>query len=179
MIDARRMRWLVVLAVSCLGSACKSRSERVRDAAPLDSSDVARDPRVKTAGAASEPSIPRDWASIKARDTLTAIAAYNSTTYFIYRGEPMGYEYELLREFAKDHGLALKLIVVQSRDSMFTMLRNGNVDLVANRLVPIPEDSGVVSYTHALYQVPPVVVQRKDPPAVAAAKLPKPADTLL
>jgi membrane-bound lytic murein transglycosylase F len=173
------MKWVVVLAVVCLGSACKSRSERVRDAAPLDSSDVARDPRVKTAGPASEPSIPRDWASIKARDTLTAIAAYNSTTYFIYRGEPMGYEYELLREFAKDHGIALKLIVVQSRDSMFTMLRNGKVDLVANRLVPIPEDSGVVSYTHALYLVPPVVVQRKDPPAVAAAKLPKPADTLL
>jgi peptidoglycan lytic transglycosylase F len=176
MVEAR-MKWLLVL--SCLGLACKSRSERVRDAAPLDSSDVARDPRVTTAGPGSEPSIPRDWASIKARDTLTAIAAYNSTTYFIYRGEPMGYEYELLREFAKDHGLALKLIVVQNRDSMFTMLRNGKVDLVANRLVPVPEDSGVVSYTHALYQVPPVVVQRKDAPAVAAAQLPKPADTLL
>jgi membrane-bound lytic murein transglycosylase F len=172
---------LATLGVICViaGAACKSRTERARDAAPLDSSDVVRDPGVKTAGPAGQPAVPRDWASIKARDTLTAIAAYNSTTYFIYRGEPMGYEYDLLKQFAADHGLALKVIVVQNRDSMFAMLRSGKVDVVANRLVPAPQDSGVVAYTRALYQVPPVVVQRKDPPAVAAAKLPKPADTLI
>ena len=141
----------------------------MRDAAPLDSTDVARDSGVKTAGVAGEPAIPRDWASIKARDTLTAIAAYNSTTYFIYRGEPMGYEYDLLKEFTSDHGLALKVIVVQDRDSMFALLRSGKADVVANRLVPTSEDSGRVAYTRALYHVPPVVVQRKDPPGVAAA----------
>ena len=174
-----RQRFLGVLAATCLCFACKSRADRVRDAAPLDSSDVVRDSGVKTAGPAGERAVPRDWASIKARDTITAIAAYNSTTYFIYRGEPMGYEYELLKQFAADHGLALKVIVVQNRDSMFAMLRSGKVDLVANRLVPAPEDSGVVAYSLALYHVPPVVVQRKAPPAVAAAKLPKPADTLI
>jgi len=162
-----------------MGLGCKSRTERAREAAPLDSSDVVRDSGVTTAGPASERAIPRDWASIKARDTLTAIAAYNSTTYFIYRGEPMGYEYDLLRQFASDHGLALKVIVVQNRDSMFAMLRSGKADIVANRLVPVPADSGLVAYTRALYQVPPVVVQRKDAPAAAAAKLPKPADTLI
>ena len=175
----RHLAVLAVLAVTSSGLGCKSRAERVRDAAPLDSSDVARDAGVKTAGLNGEPAVPRDWASIKARDTLTAIAAYNSTTYFIYRGEPMGYEYDLLKEFASDHDLALKVIVVQDRDSMFALLRSGKADVVASRLVPAPEDSGRVAYTRALYQVPPVVVQRKDPPAVAAAQLPKPADTLI
>ena len=175
----QRRLFLGLLAAACSILSCKSRTERARDAAPLDSSDVARDPGVKTAGIAGEPGVPRDWASIKARDTITAIAVYNSTTYFIYRGEPMGYEYDLLKQFASDHGLALKIIVVQNRDSMFALLRSGKVDLVANRLVPLPEDSGVVAYTRGLYQVPPVVVQRKNPPAVAAAKLPKPADTLV
>src|SRR5574338_148937 len=65
---ARCMKPLVFGALAaCLVLACKSRRERVRDAAPLDSSDLARDPRVKTAGPASEPSIPRDWASIRSR----------------------------------------------------------------------------------------------------------------
>ena len=167
---------LLAFLAACSTLACKSREERVRDAAPLDSTDIARDPGVKTAGVAGEPAIPRDWASIKARDTLTAIAAYNSTTYFIYRGEPMGYEYDLLKAFAADHDLTLKVIVVQNRDSMLALLRSGKADIVANRLVPAPEDSGRVAYTRALYQVPPVVVQRKGPPS-AAAQLPPPIDT--
>jgi membrane-bound lytic murein transglycosylase MltF len=28
------------------------------------------------------------------------LALTNSTTYFVYRGEPLGYEYELLQSFA-------------------------------------------------------------------------------
>ena len=164
-----RVAACAALYVAGVAGGCKSRSERVRDAAPLDSSDVVRDSGVKTAGPGDSRAVPRDWSAIKARDTLTAIAAYNSTTYFIYRGEPMGYEYSLLKAFAADHGLALKVIVVQDRDSMFAMLRSGKADLVANRLVPAPEDSGLVAYTRALYHTQPVVVQRKNPSTVTAA----------
>ena len=35
------------------------------------------------------------------RDTLSALIGYSSTSYFIYRGKAMGYEYELLKKFAK------------------------------------------------------------------------------
>jgi membrane-bound lytic murein transglycosylase F len=168
----------LVLAVVA-SSACESRLERARDAAPLDSSDVARDAGVATDRAGRDLAIPRDWIAIKASDTLRVLAAYNSTTYFIYRGEPMGYEYDLLKAFADEHDLALKIVVVQSRDSMFAMLRSGNADLVANRLIPIPEDSGVVAYTRALYHANPVVVQRDAPPAAVMAKLPDPVDTVL
>src|SRR5687767_4490589 len=167
-----------LLAVVSL-AACESRTESARDAAPLDSSDVARDAGVATDRPGRDLAIPRDWIAIKASDTLRVIAAYNSTTYFIYRGEPMGYEYELLKQFAADHDLVLKVIVVQNRDSMVAMLRSGQADLVANRLIPTPEDSGVVAYTRALYHANPVVVQRKAPPQAAMAKLPKPADTVL
>ena len=31
---------------------------------------------------------------------LVATTDYNSTNYFIYRGEPMGYQYEMLKSFA-------------------------------------------------------------------------------
>jgi len=175
--DASVYLRLVALGLSL--AACKSRSERARDAAPLDSSDVARDAGVATDGPGDELAVPRDWTAIRARDTLRVIAAYNSTTYFIYRGEPMGYEYDLLKQFAADHDLALKVVVVQNRDSMFAMLRSGQADLVANRLIPVPEDSGLVAYTRALYQANPVVVQRKASPQAAMAKLPEPVDTVL
>ncbi|PYS86809.1 MAG: hypothetical protein DMF70_01660 [Acidobacteria bacterium] len=34
--------------------------------------------------------INRDLADIKKRGTLIVLAPYNATTYFIYRGEPLG-----------------------------------------------------------------------------------------
>ncbi len=56
--------------------------------------------------------INRDLAQIRERGSLVVLAPYNSTTYFIYQGEPAGYEYELLRAFAKDLGVTLKMVVV-------------------------------------------------------------------
>ncbi|MEX1186952.1 MAG: transporter substrate-binding domain-containing protein [Gemmatimonadaceae bacterium] len=116
------------------------------------------------------PSIQRDLPAIAQRDTLVVIAPYNSTTYFLYRAEPMGYEYELLKKFAEDLDVKLRMLVVTERDSMFKLLRAGKGDIVAARLVAAPEDSGVVAYTRALYATNPVLVQiSTSPPAVVVA----------
>ena len=112
-----------------------------------------------------------DLAAIKWRDTLTVLAPYNSTTYFIYKGEPMGYEYELLKAFAADHHVVLKLVVVQTRDSLMQMLLAGKGDLAAARLIPMNEDTGRVAFTRQLYRTEPVLVQRGAPPAVAEKEL--------
>jgi len=118
------------------------------------------------------PSVAHDLPAIQQRDTLTVIAPYNSTTYFLYRAEPMGYEYELLRKFAEDMDVTLRMLVVTERDSMVKLLRAGKGDIVAARMVPTPEDSGLVAYTKALYTTNPVLVQRAaNPPA------PAPTDT--
>jgi len=111
--------------------------------------------------------INRDLADIKKGGTLTVIAPYNATTYFIYRGEPLGYEYELLQSFAKDQGLALKMVVVADPKSLFTILNSGEGDIAANRLVPTPENEADVSFTRALYRTAPVLVQQEEPPAKA------------
>lgn len=116
------------------------------------------------------PSVAHDLPAIRERDTLTVIAPYNSTTYFLYRAEPMGFEYELLQKFAEDMSVTLRMLVVTERDSMVKLLRAGKGDIVAARMVPTPEDSGLVAYTRALYTTNPVLVQRSaDPPAVVVA----------
>jgi membrane-bound lytic murein transglycosylase F len=111
--------------------------------------------------------IERDLASIRERGTLTVLAPYNSTTYFLYRGEPMGYEYELLRTFAEEHGLALKMLVVTDRKSIFSLLNAGEGDLAAARLVPTDEDRTHVAFTNALYRTEPALVQQEAPPEEA------------
>src|SRR2546425_1604319 len=125
--------------------------------------------------------INRDLADIKKGGTLTVIAPYNATTYFIYRGEPLGYEYELLQSFAKDQGLTLKMVVVTDPKSLFTILNSGEGDIAANRLVPTVENEADVSFTRALYRTEPVLVQQGEPPAKAGkgtekALAPGPAD---
>ena len=144
---------------------------------PLSGADTSA--KTSTSPAHIEPSFARDLDDIRKRDTLIVLAPYNSTTYFLYRGEAMGYEYELLKDFAKDAGVELRVVLVQNRDSMMTMLRGGIGDIAAARLIPLPEDSGRVSYTRELYRAEPVVVQQKAPVSKAAASLPDPVDTIL
>src|SRR5918993_4463528 len=84
--------------------------------------------------------VARDLPQLREAGTLTVLAPYNSTTYFIYRGEPLGYEYELLREFAKEQGLALKMVVVADRKSLYPLLNGGDGDIAVGRIVPVPED---------------------------------------
>ena len=111
--------------------------------------------------------INRDLSDIKKSGTLTVLAPYNATTYFIYRGEPLGYEYELLQAFAKDQGLRLKMVVVADPKSLFAILNSGEGDIAANRIVPTPENETDVSFTRALYRTEPVLVQQGEPPAKA------------
>ena len=116
------------------------------------------------------PSIERDLPAIAQRDTLVVIAPFNSTTYFLYRAEPMGYEYELLKKFAEDMDVKIRMLVVADRDSMFKLLRAGEGDIVAARMVQVPEDSGLAAFTRPLYTTEPVLVQRSTgAPAVVVA----------
>lgn len=111
------------------------------------------------------PPIARDWAQVVARDTLVALLTFNSTGYFIHRGEPMGFEYELLSAFADEHELFLRTEVVRDRGDLFKALNLGTGDVVASRLVASPEYEAVAGLTRPLYGSTPVVIQRSGAPA--------------
>ncbi len=151
--------------------ACKEKSP------PLSGADTSA--KTSTSAAQIAPSFAWDLDDIRKRDTLIVLAPYNSTTYFLYRGEAMGYEYELLKDFAKDAGVELRVVLVQNRDSMITMLGAGKGDIASARLIPLSEDSGRIAYTRELYRSEPVVVQQKAPVSQAAANLPAAVDTIL
>jgi membrane-bound lytic murein transglycosylase F len=170
-----RLRWLLIFAliVSAL-PACKRQPKTKLEA--IDQIDRRSDvPQV-------EP-VARDLAQIRERGTLTVLAPYNSTTYFVYRGEPLGYEYELLQAFAREHDLALKMVVVTDPKSLLPLLNSGEGDIAAARLVPDGDEEAHVAFTRALYHTEPALVQQAQPPATAGhavekALAPGPADEL-
>ncbi len=64
-------------------------------------------------------------------DTLRVATLYSPTSYFIYRGDPMGYDYTLADSLAKQKGMVLDLTVVRSLSSAIDMLDSGKIDLIA------------------------------------------------
>lgn len=123
--------------------------------------------------------VDRDWAAIQASDTLVALVTFNSTSYFIYRGQPMGFEYALLRAFAEDHDLELRTVVAREPERLFRMLNEGEGDVVAARLVPIPEWSEHVGFTRSLYETRPVIVQSSTGEVGAGGERASPGDSVL
>jgi membrane-bound lytic murein transglycosylase F len=106
--------------------------------------------------------IERDLADIVERDTIVALASYTSTSYFLYRGEPYGFEYELLRDFAEEADVEFRIEVVP-RDSLLYYLNAGRGDIAAGRLIPVEEDTAAFAFSAALYETSPVVVQQEAP----------------
>ncbi len=95
------------------------------------------------------------------RDTLIAITDYNSTSYFIYRGTPMGYQYERAKELADHLGVELKVITENNIDSAFTMLNQGKGDLIAMDLTISFSRRKRVDFVDPHYQTRQMLVQRK------------------
>lgn len=67
----------------------------------------------------------------KVPDTLRVVTLYSPASYFIYRGQEMGYDYELLTALAVDRGLTLKVNIAPSLSRAIEMLDSGIVDLIA------------------------------------------------
>ncbi|WP_412060199.1 transglycosylase SLT domain-containing protein [Rubrivirga sp. IMCC45206] len=105
--------------------------------------------------------IERDLGAIMERDTLVALTSYTSTSYFLYRGLPMGYEYELLQDFAEERDVVFQIKVVP-RDSILYYLNAGLGDIAAARLQPVQEDTSRFGFTVNLYETQAAVVQAQE-----------------
>jgi membrane-bound lytic murein transglycosylase F len=99
-----------------------------------------------------------DLDAIQERGTLRAAVDNNSTSYYIYRGRRMGYEFELLRDLGKSLGVQLELVVLEDLDEAFDHLESGKVDVIAMNLENTRERSNRASFTHYLGTMSTVVV---------------------
>jgi len=102
-----------------------------------------------------------DLAEIRKRRLLRLLTPNTATTYFMWRGELMGFEYELVREFARSEGLRLEVIVPPDGEDLLDWLRQGRGDVAAAGL-STPLDRDGVAETRPVNYVTQVVVSRKD-----------------
>jgi membrane-bound lytic murein transglycosylase F len=108
----------------------------------------------------SEP-VNFDLDKIKKRGYLTAIVENSSTGYFIYKGQPMGYEYDLLNLLAKYLNVRLDIKLTTNINEAFRMLNNGEGDIIAYSLTITKKRKSIVSFTKSHFNTRQMLVQRK------------------
>ncbi len=98
---------------------------------------------------------------IRGKGKIIAVVDYNSTNYFIYRGEPMGYQFDMLKEFATHLGIDLDILVENDLDKSFELLNSGSCDLIALNLTVTQKRKRLVNFSIPISQTRQVLVQRK------------------
>lgn len=102
-----------------------------------------------------------DLDQIRERGTLTAIVNNSSTGYFIFRGQPMGYEYELLTLLAEALELKLQIKLTSDIDEAIRMLNEGEGDILALNMAVTASRKKQVAFTEHHNEIKQVLVQRK------------------
>src|SRR5574343_294709 len=108
-----------------------------------------------------QPSVDIDLPEIIKRGKLTVLAENSSTSFFIYRGRKMGFEYEILKEFANEIGVTLEVKIVSNLDNLNEMLNNGEGDIIACNYTVTRERNKSIDYSIPFLRTPQVLIQRK------------------
>ncbi len=139
----------IVLAIMLVVSSCQQQMAKTEN-----SSTEVVNPIV-------EASVDRDYEDIKKDGVLRALVVYSSTSYFLYKGQPMGFEYELLERLAEHLDLKLELVISDDLDHEFEVLNRGDVDLIAHGMTITNQRKWEVDFTEYLYLTKQVLVQKK------------------
>ena len=108
-----------------------------------------------------------DLAEIKRHGVLRIVTRNNAATFFLWRGEQVGFEFELLREFAKRHGLNVEVVIAPQHASLFEMLERGVGDVAAASLpLDVPPRTESVAMTRPFNYVYDYLVARHDDDSV-------------
>ena len=81
----------------------------------------------------------RDWQAIKQSGRLRMLTLNNPASYFMWRGELVGFDLDLMKEFAKQHKLHVSVILKDSISELIAALKAGEGDVIAASLTRTPE----------------------------------------
>jgi len=117
----------------------------------------------------AEPLYTDDFQGIKKRKTLRIITRNNAASYFLWRGELLGFEYDLAKKFADKHGLRIEMITAPSHDEQIPMLLEGKGDIIAS-FMTITENrkNKGVAFSRPHHKTRQLIVSRKDDKIISA-----------
>ncbi len=103
-----------------------------------------------------------DLPELKERRVLRILLPNSPASYFLWRGELAGFEYELARRFAERHRMRLEVVVPPTPALAFEWLEEGRADIAGGFLERNGTGAHAVAYTDRLHQARLWVVGRLD-----------------
>lgn len=79
------------------------------------------------------------WGEIKANKTVRFVLRNNLSSYYIWRGELLGFHYELAKRFAKDYQLRYEIIVAPNNVALLDYLLEDKADIALGFFTPTVE----------------------------------------
>lgn len=103
----------------------------------------------------------RDLTEILKENKLVILAENSATSYFIYKGQKMGLEYEILKRFAKDIGVQLEVVIIDDLDNIIDDLKAEKADVIACNYTITKERRKQIDFTIPYLHSSQVLIQRK------------------
>ncbi|MEK7705300.1 MAG: transglycosylase SLT domain-containing protein [Myxococcota bacterium] len=112
-----------------------------------------------------------DLDAIRKRGALRVAMLNNAASFFVYRGQQLGFQYELAALLASRLGVRLEVVVPSQPDAMRALLLEGSVDLIP--IAPLGDDQDAdVTYSRPIMRANQVLVQRRgETPITAVVEL--------
>lgn len=82
---------------------------------------------------------PRSWSDVEKEKMLRVVTTYNSCDYSLSEGKPMGFGYELVKDFADSLGFSLDITIESDFSKRIKGLKQGDYDLLMNFIVKTTE----------------------------------------
>lgn len=108
-----------------------------------------------------EEPISYDLKDIMDSGVLRVITTYSPTGFFLYKGETMGFEYEIFKRLANHLDVSLEIVLAKNVDSVIPMLNRGDGDIIALGYTITSDRKEVVSFTDPYLITHQSLIQKK------------------
>ena len=104
-------------------------------------------------------------ADLQRRGTITFLIHHSDTSYFLSRGEQMGFEYELAQGFARELGVELEVLALPPGSALAAELRDGKGEVAAGLVTTDESDPDVLQVSVPYLETTAEIVTRSEEPA--------------
>src|SRR5207253_3494789 len=129
-----------------------------------DSEDAA--PEGIVSRASGRPDHPRTLEEIVRSGYIRVLTRNNDTSFFIYRGHRMGFDYELGKKLAQHLGIRVDMIITQGWQEMLPALLKGEGDVIAAEMTVTPERQKQVLFAEPWGHTHEGVVEKHGSPEI-------------
>ena len=97
---------------------------------------------------------------------ITVLTRNNANCYYLYRGQPMGFEYDLAKAFADSLGVRLELKIAEKWEGMIPGIQTGAADMIAADLTITPKRLKQVAFSDGYLTIRQQIITNRHHPDI-------------